>query len=107
MVRRRVNGVPIDQEGIGIEGIRNIIGRLEAGHAVLVFPEGERTSNGKMQPLKPGVALLFSARPRADCTGWNCWGVRSMAALANVSDSKSHLLTADEPLDRGGLRPAS
>jgi 1-acyl-sn-glycerol-3-phosphate acyltransferase len=56
---RRLNCVPIDQEGIGIEGIRNIIARLEAGHPVLVFPEGERTHDGKMQPLKAGIALLF------------------------------------------------
>jgi 1-acyl-sn-glycerol-3-phosphate acyltransferase len=58
-ILRRLNSVPIDQEGIGIEGIRNIIGRLEAGHPVLVFPEGERTHDGKMQPLKAGIALLF------------------------------------------------
>src|SRR5207248_3003104 len=56
---RRLNCVPIDQEGIGIEGIRNIIARLETGHPVLVFPEGERTHDGPMQPLKAGIALLF------------------------------------------------
>jgi 1-acyl-sn-glycerol-3-phosphate acyltransferase len=55
----RLNSVPIDQEGIGIEGIRNIIERLRNGHAVLVFPEGERTWDGNMNPLKPGIALLF------------------------------------------------
>jgi 1-acyl-sn-glycerol-3-phosphate acyltransferase len=56
---RTLNTVPVDQEGIGIEGIRNIIARLEAGHVVLVFPEGERSSDGSMKPLKAGVALLF------------------------------------------------
>lgn len=56
---RRLNSVPIDQDGIGIEGIRNIIDRLQRGHAVLIFPEGERTWDGKMKPLKAGVALLF------------------------------------------------
>jgi 1-acyl-sn-glycerol-3-phosphate acyltransferase len=56
---RRYNCVPIDQEGIGIEGIRNITARIAAGHAVLVFPEGERTHDGQLQPLKAGIALLF------------------------------------------------
>jgi len=56
---RRLNCVPIDQEGIGIEGIRNIIARLQAGHPVLVFPEGERTHDGRLQDLRPGIALLF------------------------------------------------
>jgi 1-acyl-sn-glycerol-3-phosphate acyltransferase len=55
---RIVNCVPIDQEGVGKEGIRNILQRLEAGHPVLVFPEGERCEDGEMHPLKPGIGLL-------------------------------------------------
>jgi 1-acyl-sn-glycerol-3-phosphate acyltransferase len=57
---RIVNCVPIDQEGVGKEGIRNILGRLEAGYPVLVFPEGERSEDGRMQPLRPGIVLLVS-----------------------------------------------
>jgi 1-acyl-sn-glycerol-3-phosphate acyltransferase len=55
---RVVNCVPIDQEGVGKEGIRNILQRLGAGHPVLVFPEGERSEDGLMHPLRPGVGLL-------------------------------------------------
>jgi 1-acyl-sn-glycerol-3-phosphate acyltransferase len=55
---RNVNVVPIDQEGVGKDGIRNILERLEAGNAVLVFPEGNRTDDGSLQPLRPGVGLL-------------------------------------------------
>jgi 1-acyl-sn-glycerol-3-phosphate acyltransferase len=40
-------GVPIDR-GFGKEGLQ----------AVLMFPEGERTHTGELQPLKPGVSLL-------------------------------------------------
>jgi 1-acyl-sn-glycerol-3-phosphate acyltransferase len=53
-----VRSVPIDQEGVGKEGIKSILGQLQAGRAVLVFPEGERTWDGRMQPFKPGVSLL-------------------------------------------------
>ncbi len=56
---RVVNCVPIDQEGVGKEGIRNILERLEGGHPVLVFPEGERCEDGLMHPLRPGIALLI------------------------------------------------
>jgi 1-acyl-sn-glycerol-3-phosphate acyltransferase len=56
---RIVNVVPIDQEGVGKEGIRNIIQRLEAGHPVLVFPEGERCEDGELHPLRPGIGLLI------------------------------------------------
>ena len=33
--------------------------QLKAGQAVLVFPEGERTTTGELQRLKPGVLLLI------------------------------------------------
>jgi 1-acyl-sn-glycerol-3-phosphate acyltransferase len=56
---RSLNAVPIDQDGIGKEGIRTILEQLRLGKAVLVFPEGERTWNGRMNTLKPGVHLLI------------------------------------------------
>lgn len=56
---RSFNAVPIDQEGIGKEGIRTALDQLQIGKAVLVFPEGERTAHGAMLPLKPGVHLLI------------------------------------------------
>lgn len=56
---RFFNAVPIDQEGIGKEGIRVILDQLALGKAVVVFPEGERTIGGKMIPLKPGIHLLI------------------------------------------------
>ena len=56
---RSLNAVPIDQEGIGKEGIRTVSEQLRMGKAVLVFPEGERTPHGNMLPLKPGVHLLI------------------------------------------------
>ena len=56
---RSLNAVPIDQEGVGKEGIRTILEQLQLGKAVVVFPEGERTLTGRMNPLKPGVHLLI------------------------------------------------
>ncbi len=55
---RTVNVVPIDQEGVGKEGIRAILERLGGGNPVLVFPEGNRTDDGSLKPLRPGVGLL-------------------------------------------------
>jgi 1-acyl-sn-glycerol-3-phosphate acyltransferase len=56
---RSLNAVPIDQDGIGKDGIRTILEQLHLGRAVIVFPEGERTPHGEMQPLKPGIQLLI------------------------------------------------
>ena len=35
---RGLNAVPIDQEGVGKEGIRTVVEQLQAGKAVLIFP---------------------------------------------------------------------
>jgi 1-acyl-sn-glycerol-3-phosphate acyltransferase len=56
---RSVNCLPVDQEGIAKEGLKTSLAQLQAGHALLVFPEGERTWTGKMQKLKPGISLLI------------------------------------------------
>jgi 1-acyl-sn-glycerol-3-phosphate acyltransferase len=51
--------VAVDQEGVAKEGLKTSIDLLEAGRALLVFPEGERTLTGKMNPFKPGISLLL------------------------------------------------
>jgi 1-acyl-sn-glycerol-3-phosphate acyltransferase len=56
---RSVGCVPVDQEGFAREGLKTTLHLLKEGEAVLVFPEGERTWTGRMQPLKPGVHLLM------------------------------------------------
>src|SRR5262245_43311184 len=56
---RRVNCVPVDQEGVAKEGLRTIIELLGQGKAVLVFPEGERTETGKILEFKPGIQLII------------------------------------------------
>ena len=55
---RSVNAIPIDRS-MGKEGIQAVLDALSEGRAVLMFPEGERTHDGSVQPLKPGVSLLI------------------------------------------------
>ena len=55
---RSLNAIPIDR-GLGKDGIRAVLDALGQGQAVLIFPEGERTHNGEVQPLKAGVSLLL------------------------------------------------
>jgi 1-acyl-sn-glycerol-3-phosphate acyltransferase len=54
-----LNAVPVDQEGVAKEGFKAILRHLQAGEAVVVFPEGTRTETGALSPLKPGVQLLI------------------------------------------------
>lgn len=55
---RSLNAIPIDRN-MGKDGIQAVIDSLGHGRAVLVFPEGERTHDGTVQPLKAGVSLLI------------------------------------------------
>jgi 1-acyl-sn-glycerol-3-phosphate acyltransferase len=56
---RTLQAVPIHQDGLGIDGLRSILKLLQAGKAVLVFPEGERCADGRVHPLQAGIQLLI------------------------------------------------
>jgi 1-acyl-sn-glycerol-3-phosphate acyltransferase len=49
--------VPVDREGGGAKGLRAILDRLFAGGAIILFPEGTRTRNGKLQAARSGIGL--------------------------------------------------
>jgi 1-acyl-sn-glycerol-3-phosphate acyltransferase len=57
-VIRSLNAIPIDRN-MGKDGIQSVLDALGHGRAVLMFPEGERTHDNTVQPLKPGVSLLI------------------------------------------------
>lgn len=54
---------PIDQEGAATAGIKSAIQILKSGQALVIFPEGNRTEDGVIQDLKPGIALLLKKAP--------------------------------------------
>ena len=58
-----VGCLSVDQVGVAKEGLRASLERLQAGKALLIFPEGERTLTGEMLPFKPGIALVLRKAP--------------------------------------------
>jgi len=56
---RSVNVFPVDQEGFAREGLKAMIDMLAAGWPALIFPEGERSSDGVMKPFRPGIHLII------------------------------------------------
>ena len=55
---RALNSVPVDRGRLSRETYREVIALLEQGEGVLVFPEGTRTRDGKLGPLRAGVVGL-------------------------------------------------
>src|SRR5438876_90233 len=50
---------PLNGERAGVRGagLKAILDRLLAGGAILLFPEGTRTRDGKLQPGRAGIGL--------------------------------------------------
>ncbi len=49
---------PVDPEGTDPGGFRTCLKLLKAGERVLIFPEGGRSYDGRLQPMREGVARL-------------------------------------------------
>jgi 1-acyl-sn-glycerol-3-phosphate acyltransferase len=49
---------PVDRANVDIDVFRLLLRILEAGNAIVVFPEGTRSASGAMQAAKDGVAML-------------------------------------------------
>ncbi|MBA3272431.1 MAG: 1-acyl-sn-glycerol-3-phosphate acyltransferase [Chthoniobacterales bacterium] len=56
----KLNVVPIDQEGNDRSALKALLRILKSGRATVVFPEGARTPDGKLQPALPGVGFVIA-----------------------------------------------
>jgi long-chain acyl-CoA synthetase len=53
------NAYPLPQDLAGVRRALNYTGELiKRGYCPLVFPEGMRTPDGKMQPFRPGIGMM-------------------------------------------------
>ena len=56
---RQLGAFPIRQGSADIRALKEAIGRVQEGHALTIFPEGTRSSDGNLQPIEPGIALVI------------------------------------------------
>lgn len=55
----RLNTIPVDRDGgKDAKAVSKVLKVLSQGHAVVVYPEGTRSEDGKIQPAKAGIGLL-------------------------------------------------
>jgi 1-acyl-sn-glycerol-3-phosphate acyltransferase len=57
----KLNVIPVDSEtGKDRTALKALIRILRAGEGTLVFPEGQRTPDGNLQPAQPGLGLVIA-----------------------------------------------
>jgi 1-acyl-sn-glycerol-3-phosphate acyltransferase len=56
----RVNCIPIDRDRGDVAAVRAILRLLKEGKRTLVFPEGTRSRDGKLQPARGGLGLIIA-----------------------------------------------
>jgi len=56
----KLNVIPVDQEGNDRSALKALIRILKAGEGTLVFPEGERTLDGRLRPALPGLGFVLA-----------------------------------------------
>src|SRR5213595_4054123 len=57
----KLNVIPVDSEtGRDRTALKALIRILRAGQGTVVFPEGQRTSDGKLQTAQPGLGLVIA-----------------------------------------------
>jgi 1-acyl-sn-glycerol-3-phosphate acyltransferase len=56
----KLNVVPVDQDRADMSALKTVIKLVKAGHCTIVFPEGARTLDGRLQPAQPGLGLIIA-----------------------------------------------
>jgi 1-acyl-sn-glycerol-3-phosphate acyltransferase len=55
-----LNVIPVDQNNADRSALRGAIRVVKNGGAVLIFPEGTRSPDGKLQPAQPGLGMIVA-----------------------------------------------
>ena len=53
-----VGTIPVEREGGDVSAIKRVLQELKKERVVILFPEGTRSPDGKLQNPKPGIGLL-------------------------------------------------
>lgn len=67
------HAVPVDQDSGSAAALKTILSRLLEGNAVLIFPEGTRSPDGRLQPGRAGLGLIV-VKSKAAVVPVRIWG---------------------------------
>lgn len=55
-----LNVIPVDQKNPERSALMGIIRVVKSGGAALIFPEGSRSPDGRLQPAQPGIGMIVA-----------------------------------------------
>jgi 1-acyl-sn-glycerol-3-phosphate acyltransferase len=58
LIIRKLNAIPVATDSLSPDALRRAVQVLKRGWPLVVFPEGTRSPDGRLHPLRRGVALL-------------------------------------------------
>lgn len=56
----RINVIPVDRDGNDMSALKTIIRLVRGGNGVVLFPEGTRSPDGRLQRGKQGIGLIIA-----------------------------------------------
>lgn len=56
---RKLNAHPVSGKAQDVAVFKTVVRLMRDGKKVIIFPEGKRSKNGQLAPIKPGVSLLI------------------------------------------------
>jgi len=56
----RLNVIPVSKDGADMSALKIVIRELKKDQLVLLFPEGTRSLDGKLQPAQAGIGLILA-----------------------------------------------
>jgi 1-acyl-sn-glycerol-3-phosphate acyltransferase len=95
-----VNSIPVNQDRPEYSSMKKIIRLVQEGEKVLIFPEGERTLDGKLKERgEPGVGLLI-AKSRVPILPVRLFGAyEALPRGASFPKLKKLTLVVGDPVD--------
>jgi len=94
----RIGAFPVNRDSVDTTALRISLDLLRNGNILVVFPEGTRSTDGKMLPVKAGVGLL-AVRSAVPVLPAFIWGTdhpfRALFGRNRFSVSFGRTITAD------------
>lgn len=103
---RRLNAIPIKRGSSGNLGaFRDVLSRIKSGIGVIIFPEGTRSFDGKLQKGKAGAGLLAikSGAPILPLRFFNMYDI--LPRTGKLRGGTRLILCAGKPIDPKEIDP--